>query len=570
MAIYSAWGVAQGLTNYAFMVALAHAVLLASKRLHQSTLASVLSARIPTFFDVTSAGRILSRFSRDVDSMDNVVVDILRLLLTQGVTAFATLIMISVVFPVFLVPLVPIMAAYYVAAAMYYRPTSRELKRLDSISRAPLLAHLSETLSGLPTIRAFGDASQHNLFMSRCRELMNANNQAYYLSIVVQRWMQLRMEVLANLVGLFVALFAVIARFSVDPGLVGLVLGYASAVTAAFSAFVRFWAELENSMNSAERLDHYINNIDHEDAHHKHLSISVGSSLSFASGYPQQSVKDSASTLSFEHVYMRYRPGLPLALRDVSFSIKPGQRVGLVGASGSGKSSILASLVRFCEIDGGSICINGVDIRTLPLQVVRSSVAIIPQNPTLFRGTLRFNLDPSGTIPDCELWQALERVGLHLAVSQGFNSNTNHVDIEPSAGGDHSRNRGRGLDLEIASDGSGLSAGQLQLLCLARAILSKARILVLDEATSAMDPHSDAKIQQVIRSEFAQCTILTIAHRVSTIMDYDRVFLMNDGRLCELSSGHRFRLQYSDPAALFADVAVTSATSTTSNAVVSD
>ncbi|KAI8873555.1 P-loop containing nucleoside triphosphate hydrolase protein [Ramicandelaber brevisporus] len=501
MSTYAVWGVAQGLTQALFMMCLVFACMLAAKRLHNAAVKSVYMSPI-SWFDTTSQGLITNRLSKDVDSVDTMFTEIIRMLLSMGASTLASLIFTATIVPWLLLPLAVMAVAYYFISS-FYRATSRELKRLDSITRSPLFAHISETLTGLSVIRAFG---VQNEFIRTNLNHMDNNNRANYMTIAIMRWLQLRLELLANSVGLFTAIFAVTSRFSIDPGLIGIILSYASSITAGFSMAIRFYVDLEVQMNSVERLEHFVNNLKHE---HNSLDDFNNSNKNDDSAW-----KPTSGAIEFSNVEMRYRPGLPLVLKSLSLSIKAGERIGIVGRSGCGKSSTIHALFRFSELDGGFIQIDGADISTIGLTDLRSKLAIIPQEATLFHGTFRSNLDPSGRHSDDELWSSLERVGLRDFVSS----------IQS------------GLDGEVTEGGDNLSTGQRQLVCLARALLGKSKIVILDEATASVDTYTDVLVQKVLRTDLAGCTILAIAHRLNTIIDYDRIMVLDNGILKEFDT----------------------------------
>ncbi|KAI9225298.1 MAG: P-loop containing nucleoside triphosphate hydrolase protein [Piptocephalis tieghemiana] len=504
--VYVAWGVGQTLFTALVGVGFALMSILASKSMHQAALANVF--RAPTsFFDTTPLGRIINRFSRDVDTLDSTISDNWRMFLLTFFQVLSVIILISCIFPLFLVPVVPMFGIYWYAQG-YYRSSSRELKRLDSLTRSPLLAHFSETLTGLSTIRAYR-VQDH--FRRVNESLMDSNNEAYYLTIVIQRWLGVRLETVATILIFCATLFAVSARHSVDPSKVGLVISYALQVTGVFTWCVRQAAEVETNMNATERLDHY--------AHPPFSSSPAKPSL--GSGPPPPPEWPAHGAIDFQDVQLSYRPGLPMVLKGISLSIRPGEKVGVVGRTGSGKSTIMLSLFRIVELSRGSIHIDGLDISTVGLKDLRSHLAIIPQDAVLFAGTLRFNLDPYGQHDDEALWSALRRSSLHSFVSSLPN----------------------GLDSGVTEGGENFSAGQRQLVCLARAMLVQAKIIVMDEATASVDLETDALLQQSIRTDFAQCTVLAIAHRLNTIMDYDRVLVLSDGHVVEFDTPYRLLTQ---------------------------
>ncbi|KAJ1929039.1 hypothetical protein IWQ60_001535 [Tieghemiomyces parasiticus] len=497
--IYILWGLLQLLFGLALAWASAYFVVRGSLALHNAALERAARATM-TFFDTTPLGRLLNRFSKDVDGVDNLLLEAWRSFLNQAVGLLATFLLIIVNFPIFLAPLVP-MLAFYVWFAGYYRSTSREIKRLDSVSRSPLYAHFQETLSGLSTIRAYCAQAR---FIAKNQTLLEANNRAYYLTIVIQRWLAVRLETVANILTLFTALFAVVGRYSVSPSIVGLILSYALQTAAILSVCVRQAAEVENNMNAVERLEHYTTHLPTEAA-------AVIADRRPAADWP------SHGQITFRNVHLRFRPGLPLVLNDLTFSTGPHEKIGIVGRTGAGKSSLVLALFRLVEVESGAILIDGTNVAHLGIQDLRERLAIIPQDPVVFEGTVRSNLDPTGQLGDAALWDVLGRTELKAWVA-----------AQPGQ-----------LDVPLASDGENLSVGQRQLLCLARAMLRRSRIVVLDEATASVDLATDTILQKVIREDFTGCTVLTIAHRLNTVVDYDRILVIDAGAVAEFDTPRR-------------------------------
>ncbi|KAJ1654449.1 hypothetical protein IWQ61_005620 [Dispira simplex] len=500
--LYLMWGVVQTFFGLAVATSTSYYILKGSLALHNQALNKVIKAPV-SFFDTTPLGRIINRFSKDVDGMDNLMLEAWRGLFNQIAGLIACFLLIIVNFPIFLAPLVPIMA-FYVWFAAYYRSTSRELKRLDSISRSPLFAHFQESLQGMATIRAYKEETR---FHDTNLELMQTNNRAYTLTIMVQRWLGFRLETISNLLLLFTALFAVLSRKSVDPAATGLVLTYALQTAGILSLCVRQAADVENNMNAVERLEYYIQELEQEPP-------SEIADRKPPPEWPQKGV------LSMKQVVLRYRPDLPPVLQGVNLTTQPAEKIGIVGRTGAGKSSIMMALFRMAEIDEGVISLDGINLGDLGLHDVRRRMAIIPQDPVIFEGTIRSNLDPEIQYPDEELWRVLERTDLKTWAS-----------LQPQQ-----------LETQLNSDGDALSAGQRQLLCLARAMLRRSRVVVLDEATASVDMQTDALLQQILREDFKDCTVLTIAHRLNTIIDYDRILVIDGGTVREFDTPHNLLL----------------------------
>ncbi|KAG0018030.1 hypothetical protein BGZ81_010421 [Podila clonocystis] len=496
MILYAVWGIAQGIFQFinGFYFSLAGAR--AAKNLHQRALQNIFRAP-SSFFDTTPLGRIINRFSKDVDACDNLLSESYRMFTGTAAIVLSTFILISVIFPYFLIPLVPMLVFYYYAA-IYYRSSSRELKRIDSILRSSLYAHFSETLSGLATIRAYREQDR---FIERNAYFIDLENRPYFMSYSIQRWLGVRLETIANILVFCTSLLGVCGRTSITPSTIGLVLSYSMSVTGTFNWCVRQYAEVENNMNAVERLHHYAEELD------------VEADAIIPDNRPSDQWP-SAGSIKIRNLEMRYRPELPTVLHDLSVDIQGGEKIGVVGRTGAGKSSIMMALFRLVEPSKGTIEIDGVDVGKIGLFDLRTRLAIIPQDPILFSGTIRSNLDPFEKRTDQELWEVLERSDLKAYVT--------------SCEG--------GLDSQVSEFGENLSVGQRQLLCLARAMLTHARVIIMDEATASVDVATDVMLQKAIRVDFAQSTVLTIAHRLNTVIDYSRVLVLDHGEIREFDT----------------------------------
>lgn len=435
----------------------------------------------------------------------------------------------------------------YVKVLNYFREVSRETKRLDSISRSPVFAHFSETLGGLGTIRAYGQADR---FINEFEEKVDTNTRAYYNNKSADRWLSVRLEMLGAFIAGLAAVFASnVAISNAQSGLsssknfasvAGLSLTYAISVTGLLNWVVRSFAQMEAAMNAAERVLFYTQNIPQEAPASKdelkrimHQDSNIQQDDEKKSNAVKQALVAMGGTenpgpewpskggITLNNLKMRYRPDNPLVINGLNVEIKGGERVGVVGRTGSGKSSLLLTLLRIVEpfVDPDEeyqspILIDGVDVLRIGLTDLRSKIGIIPQNPVLFSGTIRSNMDPFDQYTDEEIWHALERCGMKKSIEE-----------MPEL-----------LNARVAEYGENLSQGQRQLLCLGRALLKKCRILLLDEATSSVDFETDKEIQRTLREDFANCTVLTIAHRVNTIMDSDKILVMKDGKVGEFAS----------------------------------
>ncbi|KAG0343296.1 hypothetical protein BG000_000015 [Podila horticola] len=427
----------------------------------------------------------------------------------------AVLVVVTFSTPSFVVVIVPF-GLIYLWLQRYFLATSRELRRLDSVSRSPVFAHFQETLGGISTIRAY---RQQTRFILGNEHRLDQNLRAFYPSIASNRWLAFRLEVLSSVIifgSAFLSVVSLARGLAVDPGLVGLSLSYALNITQTMNWMVRQYSEIESNIVSVERLKEYV-------------ELPQEAPEVLADHRPPQHWPDHGR-VDFVNYETRYRPGLELVLRGVNCSIRSHEKIGICGRTGAGKSSLTLSLFRIIESVKGQIFVDGIDIATLGLYDVRSRFSIIPQDPVLFAGTIRFNLDPLGTRSDIELWQALEDSYLKEYVSQ----------MEG------------GLNGMVLEQGENFSVGQRQLICLARALLRKTSLLVLDEATAAIDLETDALVQKIIRQKFCDCTILTIAHRINTVMDSNRIMVLDQGQVAEFDTPANL---LADPRSIFYSLA---------------
>ncbi|KAG1895833.1 P-loop containing nucleoside triphosphate hydrolase protein [Suillus fuscotomentosus] len=494
-------GANAGLTDKRMCCASDLGFLLASelKHLHDSMLHSVMRAPL-SFFETTPTGRILNLFSRDTYVVDQILARVIQNLIRTSAVCASILLVIGFSFPPFLIAVVPL-AWFYYKITVYYLATSRELKRLDAVSRSPIFAWFSESLAGISTIRR---TNNKPFSLRTMLVVLIATSCATFLVLPSIRWLAVRLEFVGAVIIFVTAVLAVSAVMTsnVDAGLVGLVLSYALNTTGSLNWFVRSASEVEQNVVSVERIVHYAKDLEPEAPYEIPENKPT-------SEWP------TAGEVEFRDYSARYRPGLDLVLKDISMTIKPKENIGICGRTGAGKSSLLLALFRIIEPASGAIFIDKVDITKLGLHDLRSAISIVPQNPDLFEGTLRENIDPVGEHQDVDIWTALEHA--HLKA---------YVDSLPG-----------GLDAPVQEAGSSLSAGQRQLLCFARALLRKTKVLVLDEATSAVDLDTDRAIQEIIRGPiFRDVTILTIAHRLNTIMESDRILVLDAGRIAEFDT----------------------------------
>uniref|UniRef100_A0A8C7LGF4 Canalicular multispecific organic anion transporter 2-like n=1 Tax=Oncorhynchus kisutch TaxID=8019 RepID=A0A8C7LGF4_ONCKI len=493
--VYAALGMAQGLLVMVSSFTLAMGNIGAARKLHYALLDNKFHTP-QSFFDTTPIGRVINRFSKDIYVIDEALPSTVLMFLGTFFSSLSTMIVIVASTPIFAVVIAPL-AFIYIFVQRFYVATSRQLKRLESVSRSPIYSHFSETVTGSSVIRAY---CRHDAFVLMSDMKVDENQKSYYPGIVSNRWLGVRIEFIGNCIVLFAALFAVIGKDKLNPGLVGLSVSYALLVTMSLNWMVRMTSDLESNIVAVERVKEY-------------------SETKTEAPWEVEDKKPSPDwpsegNVEFSDYSVRYREGLELVLKNLTVSVKGGEKIGIVGRTGAGKSSMTLCLFRLLEAAGGEITIDGVKISEIGLHDLRSKLTIIPQEPVLFSGSLRMNLDPFERYSDGEVWKALELSHLNKFVS----------------------NQPAKLELECSEGGENLSVGQRQLVCLARALLRKTRILILDEATAAIDLETDDLIQSTIRTQFEDCTVFTIAHRLNTIMDYTRVLVLDKGQIAEFDT----------------------------------
>eukprot|EP00929_Paragymnodinium_shiwhaense_P060881 TRINITY_DN30397_c0_g1_i1.p1 TRINITY_DN30397_c0_g1~~TRINITY_DN30397_c0_g1_i1.p1 ORF type:complete len:1363 (-),score=333.00 TRINITY_DN30397_c0_g1_i1:482-4570(-) len=493
-------------------------ILAASQAAHNAGFAAVMRSSMQ-FFEANPVGRVLNRFSKDIGLLDDMLPFVATDMFQTAFYCFAITVLVCIVNPAVIVIVLPL-SVVFKRLRRFYLGTSMQLKRLEGTTRSPVFAHLTTLLDGLPTVRAFG--LRQPVLDEYCKA-MDLNFSALFAFKAAERWFGLRLDLIVFVFSTFAVFGAAALRGILDPHLVGLSLAYAIQLAGMFQWSVRQTAEFQNFMTSAERVLEY-SDLEPEEPLGKIDPVD-----------PQWPVK---APLEFDNVVMFYAmapPSAPAALKGVSFTVPAGTSCGIVGRTGAGKSSLLMALLRLNPIKSGCVRIDGVDAATLPVRRLRDAVGVIPQAPTIFTGSVAYNLDPMGVVSGDpaareRLWKVLEEVQLDGVI----------------------RALPAGLDSELGEEANALSSGERQCLCLARAVLRNRKLLVLDEATANCDSKTDAQVQKALRSRLGEATVLAIAHRLGTVMDMNNILVMNFGEVAQFGPPHEL---LADEAGIFADIA---------------
>nr|RBQ85865.1 hypothetical protein FVER53263_03149 [Fusarium verticillioides] len=491
-----------------------------------SSLITCLTLRAPmSFFDTTPLGRIIYRFTRDIDALDNNLVVAVQQLLINVAALLGSYVLIVAYFYYFAIALVFGATALWWCIS-YYRSSARELRRHQLILDGVVFARLNEALIGAACIRAYDRELQ---FVKLVHEAIDDMDSANFLTFASHNWLSVRLDNIGILLNLVTGILVVTNALPVALSISGLLLTYSMSMVGMMQVVVKYLIEVNNSMSNTERLFQYTNSL------HQEASLD---GASVRPSWPEH------GAIEYEAVQMRYRPGLPLVVDNFCLRIAGGERLGIVGRTGAGKSTILSTLFRLTEISGGRITIDGVDIGQIGLHRLRSALAIIPQDPTLFQGTIRSNLDPFNKHTDTELWHALRKAHLlpdsekPLAIPEGEALTSSVMEGEDPDNTDSGKPRETRVTLDTAVEAEGLnfSLGQRQLIALARALLRNTRIVLVDEGTSSVDPETDALVQETLATGLEGKTLIAIAHRLRTVIQYDRVCVMDKGKIVELGA----------------------------------
>ena len=516
-------------------------------RIHEEVFARIMQAPITLFYDTHTVGEVLNKMARDTEIVDALVPEFMLQALINWFQVIFTFALCIWSTP-WVALGIPLIGYGFYSLFSIFSNASRDVKRLESVTRSPVYSSLAETLAGLDTIRAYGDTDR---FRQQHMQKMDRNLKFFFSMWMITSWMTIRLETATSLIIAAVAILAVLAREQTDEVALGLALSYGIQLTALFQRCIQLAIDVSVYMTSTERVLSY-------------LSIPQERSVLLPVGYSDSTVNEESGAVTntaevgmqmvgveeedwptqgvveFRNVWFRYRNNAPV-LKGLSFKTRPGERLGICGRTGAGKSSIMMALFRIAEIDRpgpndssstSGIFIDGKNCSTaVPLYTLREKLAIIPQDPVLLTGTVRFQLDPFDKYSDTNLWAVLDVVSM-----------TEAVKAMPNA-----------LLSQVAENGSNLSQGQRQLICIARALLRDAKVLVVDEGTSAVDPHTDDLIQAALRQSALKrgTTILAIAHRLSTIKDFDRVMVMSKGSVGEIGAPSDLM---SDPSSMFSQM----------------
>ena len=468
-----------------------------STRIHNALFSAIIHGRM-RFFDTTSTGAIVNRFSGDMTVVDQTLPVAVNSLLFAGGEILAVLVVISVSFPVLTAVIIPLAVVYYFLMPVYI-PSSRQIKRFESRAKSPINLHFSETVQGAAVIRAFGEELR---FSAESAVLVGKNLHFQYVSQMMRRWLSLRSDLVGNVVVLLAGLLAVAQKDAVTAGWVGLTISYAMSATETFQWVLNHGTRVEELAVGVERIRE-TEKYTPQEATWRNIRVD-----------PEDQKWLKKGSIEFKDYSMSYAPDLDPVLQGLNLSINAGEKIGVCGRTGAGKSSLSVALFNLVESWKGQILLDGVDIGPLGLHTLRSQLTIIPQDPVLFNRSIRENLDPAAEHHDDKLWTVLEQSQMKVTV-KALKS---------------------GLDHEVEEGGANFSVGQRQLMCLARALLRDLPIVLLDEATASMDSKTDELVQETLFSELGAKTVVTIAHRLDTILNYDRILVLDKGRISEFDT----------------------------------
>ncbi|XP_036366499.1 multidrug resistance-associated protein 1-like [Octopus sinensis] len=499
-------GLGEGLCIFLCTSLLMLSLLNAANSLHKDLLHNILHCSM-TFFDKTPIGRILNRFSKDIDTADTVLPNTMSHFIDFFFIIFNSFLLITYTTPIFTIYFVLIVIVFY-SVQRVFLPITRQLHRLESVTRSPIYSLFGETLMGAVSVRAYKKEQE---LIDKLEKHLDSNFTYSYAYVASSRGLGICLDFISHFTVFISIVLGIANRDNMTGASFGLSMSSALKLSVFLAWFVKVLSEMETHIVSVERIDEY---------------TKTENEAAWVTDHRPDPSWPQEGNIDFENFDLRYRPGLELVLKGITCHIKGGEKIGIVGRTGAGKSSLTVSLFRLIEGAGGTIVIDNEPIDKLGLHDLRSRITILPQDPVLFSGSIRMNLDPLNKYTDDQIWQAL-----HVAHLKPF------VLALPSQ-----------LEYRCVEGGQNLSVGQRQLMCLARSVLKKTRILVLDEATAAVDMDTDDLIQKTIRNEFKNTTILAIAHRLNTILDYDKVMVLDAGKLVEFGKPEAL---LKDPDSLF-------------------
>ncbi|KAK3787714.1 hypothetical protein RRG08_031943 [Elysia crispata] len=472
--------------------------LTASTTMHNQGIQRIVFSPM-SFFYSTPIGRMVNRFSADLDEIDSRLPMNLDVFLSNVLQIFGALAIIIYVSPWFALATIPLSMIFFFLWIVFHRSV-RQLKMLDNVTRSPIISHLGASIQGLASINTFRRTED---FVKQHCELLNSNSVAVLLFYSANRWLALRLDLVSTGIAVVTGFLVLITYDHLNPALAGLALTFSIQMSSLFQFATRLAVETEARLSSAQRILEYC-----------HLTEKEGSVVPAGNTQTPGDKWPFRGEIVFNNVKLRYRPEAPLALNDINVDIRPGEKIGIVGRTGAGKSSLSVAMFRLVELESGSIVVDGLDISKLDLEHLRRGVSVIPQDPVLFTASVRYNLDPFKEFSDNDLWQALEKCHVKDLV-QGLEGH---------------------LEFQVSEAGENFSVGEKQLMCMARALLRDSKVVVLDEATAAVDLETDRQMQETLKDAFEGCTLLIIAHRLTSVVTCDRVMVMDNGQVHEFDT----------------------------------
>ncbi|KAH8889119.1 putative ABC transporter [Thozetella sp. PMI_491] len=499
LGIYASIGVLEGasiaLASYWAWVIIVPA---ASKNLHAVVLGVTMLAPM-SFLSNTETGLLVNRFSQDMRLIDMILP---RAFVVTGFQLFSLIAQVGVAIAAlpYIAATLPFISFTLVMLQRFYLRTSRQLRLIEIETKAPLYSHFIDSLAGLATVRAFHWTPS---YVQKTFRLLDIAQKPFYLLLCIQRWLELVLNLIVAAVSVLMVAIAVALRDRVNPGLLGVGLVMMTGIAHMMTDLIQSWTLLETSLGAIARVKHYAETTPNEQSAIERAEPEIKAE------WPTR------GALELKDVAVTYGEGMEPVLRQANLSIRAGEKFGLCGRSGSGKSSLVMSILRLAELASGQILIDGEDISTIPRSLVRRRISCLSQEPFMFKSSIRTNADPTGQASDAEIVSALQRVGVWSVMTSTIEGSESHV-------------------LSSNLDENLLSHGQRQLFCFARVLLKKSKVLLLDEPTSSLDLQTDAQVQKLIRTELNDCTIIMVAHRLNTLLDFDRVAVVDAGQIIEI------------------------------------